>query len=137
MGDEVKVKINAKIYPLEIIYSAAYVFLDRSYIIIDGDPNSEVIVTLKPKDKTKCDNLADEFNNELVNYAHFKSKSDQNSDIRNMILQRALLTNDPNAMQEDDFPEADWDDEGDVEDIAVPWEEKYGAKADTGENDKD
>jgi hypothetical protein len=43
--------LNTKTYPLEAIYSAAYVFLDRAYIYLDGDPKKEIQVSLKGKNK--------------------------------------------------------------------------------------
>ena len=39
--------VNPKIYPLETVYSAAYTFLDKAYILLDGDPKKEIIVKLK------------------------------------------------------------------------------------------
>ena len=71
----VSVSINPSIYPLDVIYSAAYVFLDRAYVFIDGDPQKNVVVELKPKDgKTDLETLGRELNNELLNYAVYKKQ---------------------------------------------------------------
>jgi His-Xaa-Ser system protein HxsD len=60
-----EISLNPKIYPLEALYSAAYVFLDRAYIRFEGDPDKEIKVLIKPKgDEEK---IADEFMNELIN----------------------------------------------------------------------
>jgi hypothetical protein len=40
-------KINPKIYNLRVIYSCAYVFLDRAYIFLEGDPKKEILVRIK------------------------------------------------------------------------------------------
>jgi hypothetical protein len=48
-SNSVVVSVNPKIFPLEVIYSAAYVFLDRAYIMIDGDPQEDILVQLKTK----------------------------------------------------------------------------------------
>ena len=47
----ITVSVNPKIYPLEIVYSASYVLLDKAYVMIDGDPAKEIIIELRPKDK--------------------------------------------------------------------------------------
>ena len=47
--DTVILNINPKLYSLETVYSAAYVFLDRAYILLDGDPKEKIVVKLKPK----------------------------------------------------------------------------------------
>ncbi len=122
----VMVSVNPKIYPLDVIYSAAYVFLDRAYVMIDGDPQEEVIIELRPKDaKEDIEKLGGEFNNELLNYAAYKAQAEKNSAIRNMIVQRALLTNDPSLKVKVPGEESYIDD---PEGIAIPWEEKYGKK---------
>jgi len=129
-GDNcVLVSINPKIYPLDVIYSAAYVFLDRAYIFIDGDPEEEVVIELRPKDaKANLEALGREFDNELLNYAAYKVHAEKNATIRQMIIQRALLTNDPGLkIGGQESSEASYLD--DPEGIAIPWEEKYGKKS--------
>lgn len=137
------ITINAKVYPLEVIESAAYVFIDKAYIILDGDPQNDVIVTIIPKKGHEKENLELEFHNELINYANYKNFADKNRELRIAILQRALVTNNPSLVgvkdkdeeldeetkkllkeledEEDDFLD-------DPEGIAIPWEEKYGKK---------
>lgn len=135
------VRVNPLVYSMDVIYSAAYVLLDKAYIVLDGDPEKEILVKIKPK--AKSDNMvALEFNNELINYSEYKTNFERNKEIRQTILQRALLTNDPALAQDldkelmdDDFSELDDDIIDDPEGIAVPWEEKYGDKgADETEN---
>jgi His-Xaa-Ser system protein HxsD len=118
------VAINPKIYPLDVIYSAAYVFLDRAYILIDGSPEKEVIIELRLKEERKdlhnLEKIGNEFNNELLNYAFYKKQSEKNAPIRQAIMQRALLTSEfSEGAGSADLIE-------DPEGIAVPWEEKYG-----------
>ncbi len=132
-NDSVVLNINAKIYALETIYSAAYVFLDRAYVMLDGDPENMIIVRLKPKGKEELEKLGGEFLNELINYGDYKNRSEQTKSIREMLLQRALIANDPSMIQDDAefndiLKELDEDDNDldDPEGIAVPWEEKYG-----------
>jgi len=140
--NQLTIKVNAKIYPIEAVYSAAYVFLDRAYIVLDGDPNSEILVNMKLKQEGSLDEIGNEFNNELLTYADYLARSKATIKIRETLLQRALLVGEQPAegMQEiksDDFDDLDDLDESldddyldDPEGIAVPWEEKYGKSDD-------
>jgi His-Xaa-Ser system protein HxsD len=88
--------VNPKIYPLEVIYSAAYVFLDRAYLLIDGDPEGEIFVQVKPKNKNEdLEKLGNEFNNELLNYSVYVVQAVRNQPLRKAIIERALMTNTP------------------------------------------
>jgi len=125
------VHVNPKIYPLDVIYSAAYVFLDDFYIILDGDPEKRVIIKLFPKKTSNKDNedIEKKFHNELVNYAFYKKQGEKNADIRKSIIQRALLTTEFSLEPEIVAPECnDYSYIEDPEGIAIPWEEKFGDK---------
>ena len=128
------ISINPKIYPLDVVYSAVYVLLDKAYIVIDGDPAEEIIVEIRSKEKDgDVEEIGHELNNELVNYAVYKTQSEKNKAIRQTIIQRALLTNNFEADDiSDDGEIGDYLD--DPEGIAVPWEEKYGNDKDNKEN---
>jgi His-Xaa-Ser system protein HxsD len=134
--NSVTLTINPQFYPLETVYSAAYVFLDRAYILLDGNPKKEVCVRMKAKEKgANLERLGGEFLNELINYADYSKRAEQTRTIREMILQRALLTNDRSIvnMTEIDSRVDEIDDStGYIDDplgIATPWEEKYGKGA--------
>lgn len=90
----VLVSINPRIYPLPVIYSAAYAFINNCYVLIDGDPKEEILVELRPKTKNDLKTLGREFNTELVNYAHYAAQCARNAELREAILKRALLTQD-------------------------------------------
>ena len=135
-GDSVVLSINPRLYALETVYSAAYTFLDKAYVLLDGDPEKEILVSLKSKSNEDLDKLGREFFNELVNYADYRERSKQTKEIREMLLQRALITNDPsvlddNKMDDELLKELEDDYLEDPEEIAIPWEEKYG-KDNTG-----
>jgi His-Xaa-Ser system protein HxsD len=138
-----KVLINPNIYPLDVIYAASYVFIDNVYVIIEGDLKKEIRVILKPKEKYDLEKLGMEFNNELLNYAVYKEKSTKNKGIREAIMQRALVTNDPTLIEgnEDDKLDKDLDEDieeflDDPEGIAIPWEDKYGKEVKKKTKDK-
>ncbi len=69
--------VNPKIYPLLVIYSASHKFIDRAYAVIGGNPNSEVTVEIRPKEKAGLESLealGREFNNSLLVEAVAASK---------------------------------------------------------------
>ena len=89
--------INPKIYPLDIVYSAAYVMIDRAFVILDGDPEKEIKVEIRKKmPQHDINELVMSFNEELLNYAAYSVQSEKNKVIRETLLQRILLTNNPN-----------------------------------------
>ncbi len=120
-GEEITLKVNSKVYPLEAVYSAAYVFLDRAYIILDGDPEKEVIVKMSLKDEAKkeftLEKLGNEFNNELLNYADYLSRAKRTQKLREMFLQRAIITNDPAVVEKCTLSSEDFSDLKSVDDL--------------------
>lgn len=131
---KIVISVNPRLYPLGAIYGAAYVFLDRAYLFLDGNPKSQVIVSLKGKQKLTTEQLkglAGEFYNELLNCALRDKISQNNQKIREFIIARALFS-------AQGFPEEkikkgpekpkkeEW--QKDTLGIALPWEEKYKKK---------
>lgn len=135
----VLISVNPKIYPLDIVLSSAYMFTDRHYILIDGDPNEEIIVELRPKNKKEnLEQMGREFNNELINYANYTIQAIKNEELRRAVINRVLLTNTERAPEKqlegnkepnfENYLETEakpWKN-NDPKDIVVPWEEKYG-----------
>lgn len=115
----VVVSVNPKIYGLDIVYSAGYVLMDRAYVVIDGDPDEEIVVELRPKKKGDLETLGRDFNSELLNYAVYKSQAAANKEVKDALVQRAMLTNVGQIDSDDAYLD-------DPEGIAIPWEEKYG-----------
>ncbi|MCG2695687.1 His-Xaa-Ser system protein HxsD [Candidatus Parcubacteria bacterium] len=120
--------LNSKFYDLESVYGAAYVFLDRAYVFLDGDPKKEIIVYLKGKEKISSkglEALRGEFYNELLNYLLRVKIAKRNKKIREYIVQCALLSAvgaTAGETDEDENINADYKD--DPLGIAVPWKEK-------------
>lgn len=92
-GDEGVVRVNPELFSLSVIYSAAYVFLDKAYFSFGGDPEEEIKVSIKAKEGEDIIKIIKEFNNELVNYSVYEKQSDRNREIRKAIIERALATN--------------------------------------------
>lgn len=133
------IEVNPKIYPLDVVYSAAYVLIDDYYILLDGDPKNKIkVVISSKKGKKNLKKAASEFNNQLLNYAFYKEQSKKNSNIRQIMLQAALLQTEEAKTEksqatspEEEFLEKteDADFLDDPEGIAVPWEQKYKNKS--------
>lgn len=93
-GEYAVFSVNPAIYPLDLVYSASYIMIEKAFIILDGDPKEKIMVEIRKKKQDKdIKTLVREFNEELLNYAVYKVQSEKNKNIREMILQRALLTN--------------------------------------------
>lgn len=84
------VSVNPNLYPLEVIYSAAYIFINRAFIIIEGNPKEEILIKLIPKDKTDLEILGREFNTELINYMSYMYRTIRNQSIREAMVMKAL-----------------------------------------------
>ena len=127
LENKIIVSVDPKIYPLESIYGAVYVFLDRAYIFLDGDPKKEIHIHLKGKRKLKNKekkNLKDEFLNELLNCSLRYQISKNNRKIREYIVGAALIGMSEEIIEEPTkLEKKEW--EKDPLGIAIPWEEKY------------
>ncbi len=90
--DHVSVKINTLIFPKEVIYSAAYVFIDKAYILFSSS-SRYLIVDFYAKQVSDLMKLVMDFNNELVSYLLYKRLVELNGNLRNLILKKSLIIN--------------------------------------------
>ena len=122
--------LNPKLYSLDVIYGACYVFIDRAYILLDGDAKKTIKVFIKGKNKLSkksLNALAGEFENELLNYAFRERLNKSSRKIRDYTIEKALAIPEPGpgtSALPQDYADYLKDPLG----IAVPWEEKYGRK---------
>jgi len=120
-----KILVDTKIYPLEIIKSTAYKFIDSTYIQLKSAEGDAIEVSLKSKmDKNNQNNIGGEFYNELLNNVLRIKIAERNKDIRKLIVQQALYAAVSNKPYDAGDNNASYQD--DPLGIAVPWEEKYG-----------
>ncbi|MDD4931106.1 MAG: His-Xaa-Ser system protein HxsD [Candidatus Colwellbacteria bacterium] len=146
-------EVSAKLYPLEAIYGAVYVFLDKAYFFLDGDPEDKVTINIKGKEgisQNDLKQLKNELQNELINYAFRVKISESNRKIREYIVGAALLgvTGEFDIHPASIRPEEKNDDRGHLAEeevviddvwaddplgIAVPWEDKYMTENKEGE----
>ena len=148
--NQVVATINPKVYPLEAIYGAAYVFIDRAYVFLDENSKNQILVSLKGKEKLnkkQLDNLKGDFYNELLNYSLRYEIAKRNKKIREYIVGRALIgAIGEDRLEEEESPYEEGEEgeketeeseskiedveewKGDTLGISTPWEEKYTSK---------
>jgi His-Xaa-Ser system protein HxsD len=122
----VTININSRIHSIDSIIAASYIFIDKAYVILDGEPGEDVTVTLNAKDKnTDLKDLGKSFNNELINYSFYAVQTQKTLPVRAAMIQRAFLTNSEKKSEKSGKSKSYVDD---PYGIAVPWEKKYGKK---------
>lgn len=95
-----ELRVNSEIYSKETVFAVGYVVLDKAYILLDKD-DSEIIIYIYPQQKdVDLKKLALEFCNELLNYAHYFSRAENNAEAIKAIMQRALFSAAPSLVQE-------------------------------------
>ncbi len=133
----VKVTVDASIYPLEAVYGAAYIFLDRCYVLLDRPSGATYSVTLTSKaadaDADALRNMVGEFANELLSQAWRQKIIEENRAVIETVTAQALAgAMGPPSLDElaaFDFSEDSFDD---PLGIAMSWEDKYKKKAEDG-----
>jgi His-Xaa-Ser system protein HxsD len=131
--NQVLITVSSKIYPLEAVYGAAYVFLNRSYIFLDEDKEGKILITLKCKeklDKKQLEDFGGEFYNELLNYSLRTKISKNNQKIREYIVGRALIgaLGEEEEVKEEEPEEEIEEWKGDHLGLSIPWEKKFRKK---------
>jgi len=95
LDNAVQFSVNPKVYPLDLVYQAAFIFIDRTYAYLDMDAKGQIVVQLKGKaalDAPALDALAGEFRNELLNQAVRKQLAKENKRLRELIVAKALFS---------------------------------------------
>ncbi len=129
--NKVTIPIDTKVYPLDVIYGASYVFIDRAYIFLE-ESGKKVLVNIKGKKKMvpkKLEDLGGEFLNELLNFGLRHQISKNNKKLREyiagVVLFSASKANPSSASAGGEIKGEDDEWMDDPLGIAVPWEEKF------------
>jgi His-Xaa-Ser system protein HxsD len=130
----VSMVIDAELYPLQAVYGASYIFLDRCYVFIDRPAAGSYRITLAAKQVVEeaeaLRKLIGEFANELLSCAWRHQVTQDNRVAIETVTVQAIA----GAMGEpslDDLADFDFTDEAldDPLGIAQSWEEKHGRKS--------
>ena len=131
-ADGLTVELDEALYPKDAVYGAAYVFIDRCYVHLDRPREGRISVRLRPKPGAarSLDELAGEFENELLGQAWRRLIADENRHLIETVTTQALgAAAGPPGL--DDLLSTSIDEETAFEDplgIAMSWEEKYKKK---------
>lgn len=128
----VSMQIDAAVYPLEALYGAAYVFIDRCWVLLDRPRPDRFRATLTakaPMSEADLRALVGEFGNELLSCA-WRSEITRNNRalIEAVTMQAFGGAMGPPSLEEleaFDFTDEPFDD---PLGIAQSWEEKYKKK---------
>jgi His-Xaa-Ser system protein HxsD len=126
-----EIVVSLKVYPLEVVYAAAYVFIDRCYVFLDKREGDAVAIRLRAQPdvpKKEFDKVVGGFENELLNQALRLKITKQTARTRDAIIHRALFSAMPESLNLNLVDEQPADYLDDPLGIAVPWEEKFGEK---------
>lgn len=142
-GGTATLTLDPGLYPIDVIYGAAYALIDRAYVLLDRAPveggpgidakkSGRFLVHLRAKRKVDEEALlkmSGDFGNELLSQALRRKVVKQNNKIIEEIVTQAIAGAAGAALPQD-FVEED-DDLDFLDDplgIAVPWEEKFKKK---------
>jgi len=160
-NNRVSATFDRTLYPLDAIYGAAYIFIDRAYVVLDAPGENSVKVELRSRDDADAatlEGLIGEFANELLTQAWRAEITEKNRLTIETVTMHALagagglpkldsVDLDEMRAGDSDFDEDDAIDLDDLDDdddldyaddvfddplgIAQPWEEKYAKGGDT------
>ena len=148
--------IDTRIYPLDAVLGAAYVYINRAYVFLDQPAPNRIRVQLSGKTALGWDALkamCGEFLNELLGQVLRERTAKRYGKLREALLARALFAAAPGLATEggaaaeaaapaagpasgaelaepslDDLPDEAADYLEDPLGIATPWEDKYAKK---------
>ncbi len=130
-------QLDASLYPLAAVYGAAYVFIDRCFVLLDRPAEDRVRVTLTSKDPAPTPEalhaLVGELANELLACAYRHQLAADNRVVVETVTMQAMA----GAMGAPSLADlADFDFTDDALDdplgIAQSWEEKHGRPLEPG-----
>ncbi len=128
-----RLELDEGLYPLEAVYGASYIFIDRCYVLLDRPAAGRLRATLSPKKPGAAEAdlraLAGEFANELLSCAwRHKITQENRALIEQVTVQAIGGAMGPPSL--DDLAKFDFTGDA-LEDplgIAQSWEEKYKKK---------
>ena len=93
-GGAVYLYLNEEMYSKEVLFHAAYVLLEDYYFFFDKKNGYfEVKITpMENKEENELQEIANSFLNELVESSAYLRQLEKTSGVRELLLERALLT---------------------------------------------
>jgi len=130
-----RLELDESLYPLEALYGAAYIFIDRCYVLLDRPGPGRLRVTLSPKTGEATEDvlrpLVGEFANEVLSCAWRHQITQANRVVIEQITTRAIAgAMGPPSLDELEKFDFSSDAFEDPLGIAMSWEDKYKKKKD-------
>jgi len=133
-------KLRRGLYPMDVIYGAAYVLIDRAYVVLDKDAGNNVLVHVRCKqgrrDERDLHKLAGDFANEALSQALRARINREHKSRMEAVVSQAVAGSlgiggggDELSLDALDAGDDDLDFLDDPLGIAVPWEEKFKKSA--------
>lgn len=123
---EVSFDLSEELYPLDAVYGASYVYVDRCYVWLTRPAARTVRVRLRTREDTSAEALhalAGEFGNELLNQVLRDRISRSTSSIREYYMARAFYGSEARSTIDALLAELDEEEMAQAPlEIAVPWE---------------
>ena len=94
-GRTAVLSIDETLFPLDSIYGAAYLFVDKCFVFFEREKDMHVLVRLRTRDSEKDTDpltLAGEFANELLNQVLRFRVSESTAKIREYYMARAFVS---------------------------------------------
>jgi His-Xaa-Ser system protein HxsD len=93
LDNGIRFELSTKLYPLEAVYQAAYLFIDNFYVYLDRPENGIITVELRAKNGSDEDlgSFEGEFRNELLNQVVRRQVNRQSGKLRELIVSRAIF----------------------------------------------
>ena len=139
--DHISFDVDESVYPLDAVYGACYLFLEKCFVYLSRSKPGVVDVRLTsrgPVTPAELDALAGEFANELLSQVTRLRLSQATARIREYYTAAALRAAASAPSIDELLAELESEELGeDPLEIMVPWEEKHGAKANEKEPKKD
>lgn len=85
-----ELKLEDKIYPIDISMRAAYNYIDRAYIFFKEKKDGFYIVEFEKKDNFNINEIVKNFKNDLLHEKVREKIAEKSKNIREIILARAL-----------------------------------------------
>jgi His-Xaa-Ser system protein HxsD len=130
--DRVSFEVDETVYPLEAVYGACYLFVERCFVFLSRPRQLVVGVRLTsrgPTNPDELDRLGGEFANELLAQAMRLRLSQGTARIREYYTAAALRAATSAPSIDELLAELDAEEVGDDPlEIMVPWEARQGAK---------
>jgi His-Xaa-Ser system protein HxsD len=118
--------LSEDLYPIDAIYGASYLFVDRCYVFLDRPADRQVQVRFRLKsdsEATDLEAIAGEFCNEVLNQVVRLRVGESTKTLREYYLARAFFGDDTRASIDALLAELDADElEDDPLEIQVPWD---------------